>query len=608
MGTGTLMREIDSPLLINSGAGSSRQLRDRLGVTHVDGNYHLTNEDYLNEGAKQIRNLGSRVIKVWFHYVSSQGETKYPYNSDWPDRFDSMVDIAEHPYFRELFQRDFRTYVLVAYSMNDEGGFWRGKGGKHYFIYGVNEDQLQKEERAFYELTTHLLEKYRGAGKEFVLQHWQGDWAILPHDTRDEISSVDIQADDPEPSETSIQGMIRWLNARQRGVERARSEIQSDVKVLHAAEVNMVIRAMRGQRRVINHVIPETTVDLVSHNSYREMWFAHSRWSLDETPDRFRDILDYVNSQAPETNEYTKATLLHPDKNVLVGEYGLPFTIVGDKEGTRVSKLATNVSLEWGATWTLFWQIYGNEHGKGFWLIRPDGTTTPLYDYFKRVISENKLAPLPTYAEYIFRFNRAVLEHEVNAEVSREDSRWLTIVCSKIELLNDFDEVIASYDIGVPAREPTMTKGVSGPNEHKRRTFRWFVGESKRNANTHIYIPKSISKRASELRLTAKPVQTADIDLTIVVGGEQTEVIDFPIGEGWKSYSVSLPTTIQTPTPSPTSTPTSLSTRSTTEVQHSTQSETGAATPGFTIPTTITGIAGAMGIWKIWRDGGIFDG
>lgn len=41
---------------------SERHLRNRVGVTHVDGNSHHTDEDYLNEGAKQIREIYSRVI------------------------------------------------------------------------------------------------------------------------------------------------------------------------------------------------------------------------------------------------------------------------------------------------------------------------------------------------------------------------------------------------------------------------------------------------------------------------------------------------------------------------------------------------------------------
>ena len=45
---------------------ATKDVRDIVGVTHVAGLYHLTDKDFLNEGADQILALGSRVIKVWF--------------------------------------------------------------------------------------------------------------------------------------------------------------------------------------------------------------------------------------------------------------------------------------------------------------------------------------------------------------------------------------------------------------------------------------------------------------------------------------------------------------------------------------------------------------
>jgi hypothetical protein len=44
-----------------------KQLRGIIGITHINEKYHLTNKDFLSEGADRILGLGSRVIKVWFH-------------------------------------------------------------------------------------------------------------------------------------------------------------------------------------------------------------------------------------------------------------------------------------------------------------------------------------------------------------------------------------------------------------------------------------------------------------------------------------------------------------------------------------------------------------
>src|SRR3954469_8888378 len=79
--------------------GGARPVADRLGVVHVDGKYHLTNKDFLNEGAEQIQALGSRVIKVWF---VQNPQKYYPFNSRWP-AVNSLIELAQTPYYRELF-------------------------------------------------------------------------------------------------------------------------------------------------------------------------------------------------------------------------------------------------------------------------------------------------------------------------------------------------------------------------------------------------------------------------------------------------------------------------------------------------------------------------
>ncbi len=88
-----------------------KELPDIVGVTHVDGKYHLTDKDFLNEGADRILALGSRVIKVWFHNPSKS----YSFNSQWPPAT-SMVETARSPYFRTLFEKPFTTYIMMCFS------------------------------------------------------------------------------------------------------------------------------------------------------------------------------------------------------------------------------------------------------------------------------------------------------------------------------------------------------------------------------------------------------------------------------------------------------------------------------------------------------------
>ncbi|MFI5457488.1 MAG: hypothetical protein ACHRXM_18755 [Isosphaerales bacterium] len=72
--------------LLSLDAQADTPLNERLGVAHVNGTYHLTNDDFLNEGADQVLKLGSRVIKV---YLTWEG--------DWAVRgaFDPKIDPAD---------------------------------------------------------------------------------------------------------------------------------------------------------------------------------------------------------------------------------------------------------------------------------------------------------------------------------------------------------------------------------------------------------------------------------------------------------------------------------------------------------------------------------
>jgi len=220
---------------ISPGKNSPKELRDIIGVTHVNGQYHLGKKDFLNEGADQILALGSRVIKVWFH----KPWDSYRFNSQWP-RAESMVEIARTTYFRKLFDKPFSTYILMCFSMGRSAGYFRN---------GLTNEQKQDEQKQFYELARHLLTTYKGTGKTFILQHWEGDWLLR--------GSFDAKAD-PKPA--ALSGMIAWLNARQAGVNQARQEARHDgVRVYHAAEVNRVVASMeQGRPGLVNAVLPHT--------------------------------------------------------------------------------------------------------------------------------------------------------------------------------------------------------------------------------------------------------------------------------------------------------------------------------------------------------------
>src|SRR4051812_46156764 len=63
-------------------ASARADLSDVLGVTHIDGQYYFTGQDYLDEGANQVIATGSHVIKL--ELGRSTLSSKYEWNSTWP--------------------------------------------------------------------------------------------------------------------------------------------------------------------------------------------------------------------------------------------------------------------------------------------------------------------------------------------------------------------------------------------------------------------------------------------------------------------------------------------------------------------------------------------
>lgn len=332
-----------------------------LGVTHTGGTYNLgnTQQDFLSQGADEVLALGSRSIKLWFH---RPGEC-YPFNSQWPEHFDSLVDMAKHPYYRAVFDKPFKTYFLVAYGLGRP---------EHYWAQGISEAEQADEQRQFHEFARYLLTTYRNTGKTFILQHWEGDWAIR--------GAYDPNID---PTPTAINGMIAWLNARQAGVEQARKEVgEHGVHVYHAAEVNLVAKSMNaGKPNVVNAVLPHTHLDLVSYSS----------WDTLSNGPGFRRALDFIAANMPDSPAFGA-------KNVYIGEYGFP------ENETTAEKYQANIrnvvetGLDWACPYIVYWELFcnearhkpvtKNEDVRGLWLIKPDGSKAWAWDYLHAKISE----------------------------------------------------------------------------------------------------------------------------------------------------------------------------------------------------------------------------
>jgi hypothetical protein len=338
-------------------AEAGKDLREVVGVTHVAGKYHLTDKDFLNEGADQILALGSRVIKLYLRKSAHD----YPFNTQWIET-NSLVEMAQTAPYVALFKKPFTTYIMTTYSVGR---------GDHYWRTGMSEADKADEIRQFRELAKHFLTAYRGTGKTFIFQHWEGDWAIRPKS-------------DPkiDPTPQAIEGMIAWLNARQEGVNQARAETsEQGVHVYHAPEVNLVVQSMcDGRPGVVNQVLPKTKVDLVSY----------SAWDGQGDAETLRAALDFIAKNTPPSKAFGS-------KNVYLGEFGKPENDFSPAKVEQTIRIAVETGLDWGCPYIVYWQVYCNEAKttpvkanadvRGFWLIRPDGTRTLTWDYFSGLLT-----------------------------------------------------------------------------------------------------------------------------------------------------------------------------------------------------------------------------
>jgi hypothetical protein len=172
-------------------------------------------------------------------------------------------------------------------------------------------------------------------------------------------------------------------------LDALRRDGRAYVRVYHAAKVNLVVASMEQNRPgLVNAVLPHTKLDLVSYSAW-DSATAHF-----QDPNILRRALDFIAKNAPDSPDFG-------DKNVYIGEFGMPENEFGVEKIQQAVPAAVNTALDWGCPYIVYWQVYCNElrPGKGpapvksnddvrgFWLIRPDGSKTWLWDYFHNLLN-----------------------------------------------------------------------------------------------------------------------------------------------------------------------------------------------------------------------------
>ncbi|MGH7978784.1 MAG: DUF2341 domain-containing protein, partial [Limisphaerales bacterium] len=342
----------------------------RVGTETFAALYHFTTNTPLVETAEAMTNMGSDIIKLYLGSNASgqEGVTLTPNITNL------LTLVRDEPSYHAVFDMPFRHIIAWAYPLENSDSWWKN---------GYNPTEGAKDYKEMYDLTKYLLTNYNNSGKTFYLGHWEGDGYLK------------VNGWTTNPPAITIQGMIGWLNNRQKAVDDAKAATTySNVWVYNYAECNRVRDAMlnnsNNNERVINCVVPYVTnLDYLSYSSYDAQNLSSA--SLDAT-------LNYMESMLP-TN---KATVV-PGCRIWIGEYGWGYEPTSQQEPQIRSYLQRLMNWSYNGEclpFIIMWEMYSNYNPNGatnFCLINYLDQKVPawyLHDYF---INDAKMAVAQYY-------------------------------------------------------------------------------------------------------------------------------------------------------------------------------------------------------------------
>jgi len=330
----------------------------RVGTETFAALYKFTTNTAFVETAQAITNLGSDTIKLYLGSDTSGQE-----GVTLPAQVTNLLTLVrDEPNYHQVLDMPFRHFVMWAYPLENADSWWSG---------GYNSTQGAKDYQEMYNLTHYLLTNYNNSGKTFYLGHWEGDGYLK------------VNGWTTNPTMTTVQGMIGWLNNRQKAVDDAKAATTyTNVQVYNYAECNRVRDAMNNGSnnnvRVINYVIPYVTnLDYLSYSSYD---------SQDLSSSDLYTTLNYMESKLP-TN---KASTI-PGCRMWIGEYGWGYESVAAQEPLDRAYIQRLLGWNWNGSclsFLLFWEMYSNYNANGatnFCLVDYTGSKVPswyLQNYF----------------------------------------------------------------------------------------------------------------------------------------------------------------------------------------------------------------------------------
>ncbi|HXI72393.1 MAG TPA: DUF2341 domain-containing protein [Verrucomicrobiae bacterium] len=335
----------------------------RVGTETFAAMYKFSTNSALVETAQAITNLGSDTIKL---YLASN--TSGQAGVTLPGNVTNLITLArDDPDYHKVFDMPFRHFIMWAYPFANSDQWWGS---------GYNATAGAKDYREMYDVTRYFLTNYNNSGKTFYLGHWEGDGYLKVNNWT------------TNPSVATIQGMIGWLNNRQKAVDDAKAATSyTNVNVFNYAECNRVRDAMNNgsnnNQRVINYVVPYVTnLDYLSYSSYDAQNLSASD---------LYTTLNYMQAKLPTS----KANLV-PGGRMWIGEYGWGTQSTAAQEPLIRAYIQRLLGWSSGGQclpFILYWEMYSNFNPGG-------GTNYCLIDYL------NHKAPAWYLDNYFFNAAR----------------------------------------------------------------------------------------------------------------------------------------------------------------------------------------------------------
>ena len=327
------------------------QYNCRMSTTMIGGGYQFTTNNILVEGAQVLTNLGINSYKFTLNNAGG-GYVTLPANIT-----NLTLEARDVAPYRAVFDMPaLKHYVFWCYTFANPGNASWNTGF-------TNAAKQTKEYNEIYALAQYFLTNYNNSGKSFYLGHWEGDWSTG-------LSTSGTTTTNPSPA--ALQGMINWLNIRQKAVDDAMANVpHTNVNVYLYCEVNRVLDTVNDSppytNRVINCVVPYVTnLDYVS-------WSAYDL----QNQSNVAGWLDYANSFIP-TNKAAQI----PGKRLFIGEFGWG-NYTEDVQAPLIQAFDQTL-FSWGCPFSFYWQLYSNEtNADGSFqhldLIYTNGTPTASY-------------------------------------------------------------------------------------------------------------------------------------------------------------------------------------------------------------------------------------